>query len=68
MTSHRVRPVLLIADDQQVVPAYQVAAYLNEGHTLREAGDEFGVSASTICRFMEKTGYRPRRPSRWEKS
>lgn len=60
MTGHaRVkRAPILIADDQVVVPAFQVAAYLNKGRTLAEAGREFGVSASTISRFLRDCGYR----------
>ena len=69
--SGRTNPKLrILADDVVVVRAAEVAAFINDGgHTLREAGAHYGITASSLWRQLRVSGYRDVRyhQTKWEK-
>lgn len=44
----------------------QIRDYLLEGHTMREAAAQFGVSLSTCSEIMKLSGYQAKVATIWE--
>ena len=34
---------------------YEIVTFYNDGHTMQECADRFGVSASSVCRFVKES-------------